>query len=68
MLNKLLPENSKRRIFAKKIYNKYFAKYSEEERIYKKWIEKNEPDKNELERQRNEKFKLNPKIIIIALA
>ena len=65
MLNKLLPENSKRRIFAKKIYNKYFAKYSEEERIYKKWIEKNEPDKNELERQRNEKFKLNPKISIV---
>ena len=33
MLNKLLPENSKRRIFAKKIYNKYFAKYSEEENM-----------------------------------
>ena len=65
MLNKLLPENSKRRIFAKKIYNKYFAKYSEEERIYKKWIEKNEPNKNELEKQRNEKFKINPKISIV---
>ena len=65
MLNKILPENSKRRMLAKKIYNKYFAKYSEEERIYKKWIKANEPNKELLEKQKNEKFKINPKISII---
>lgn len=62
---KLLPENSKRRATAKKIYNKYFAKYSAEERTYLKWIKENEPTKRELEEQRKTKFKMNPKISIL---
>lgn len=62
---KLLPENSKRRATAKKIYNKYFAKYSTEERTYLKWIKENEPTKRELEEQRKTKFKMNPKISIL---
>lgn len=62
---KLLPENSKRRATAKKIYNKYFAKYSAEERTYLKWIKENEPTKKELEEQRKTKFKINPKISIL---
>ena len=62
---KLLPENSKRRAAAKKIYNKYFAKYSAEERTYLKWIKENEPTKKELEEQRKTKFKMNPKISIL---
>lgn len=62
---KLLPENSKRRNFIKKIYNKLFSKYSEEERMYLKWIKQNEPSKDEIEQQRKENFKLNPKISIL---
>ena len=64
-IKKILPEGSKRRKVAKKIYNKFFAKYSEEERIYKKWIDANEPNKKELEEQRNTKFKIQPKISIV---
>ena len=64
-IKKMLPQGSKRREVAKKIYNKFFAKYSEEERIYKKWIEANEPSKKELEEQRNTKFKVQPKISIV---
>lgn len=37
-IKKILPEGSKRREVAKKIYNKFFAKYNEEERMLKKWI------------------------------
>ena len=64
-INKMLPQGSKRREIAKKIYTKYFSKYSEEERRYLKWIKQNEPDKNELEQQKNEKFEIMPKISIV---
>lgn len=64
-IKKMLPQGSKRREVAKKIYNKFFAKYSEEERIYKKWIEVNEPNKKGLEEQRNTKFEIQPKISIV---
>ena len=42
-LEKILPHGSKRREVLKKIYYKFFQKYSKEERIYKKWIEKMNP-------------------------
>ena len=61
----LLPENSKRRRIVKKIYNKIFSKYSEEEKTYLKWIKQNEPSKEELEIQKKKKFKINPKISIL---
>ena len=64
-INKILPKGTKRRETAKKIYTKFLAKYSEEERIYKKWIEKNEPNKKELQEQRNTKFNIQPKISIV---
>lgn len=64
-VDKILPRGSKRREFVKKIYVKICGNYSEEERIYKKWIEQNEPNKRELEEQRNTKFKLQPKISIV---
>ena len=64
-LEKILPQNSKRRKVVKSIYNKFFSKYSEEERAYLKWIQQNEPNKNELEKQKKEKFKINPKISIL---
>ena len=64
-VDKILPKGSKRREFIKNIYTKYFSKYSEEERIYKKWINNNEPNKKELENQKNTKFKIQPKISIV---
>ena len=65
MLDKILPQGSKRRMIARDIYTKYFSKYTQEERIYKKWIEQNEPDKKALEEQRKKEFKINPKISIV---
>ena len=65
MLDKIFPNGSKRKEYAKKIYNKYFAKYSEEERIYKKWINENEPSSSELKEQRKIKFNIQPKISIV---
>lgn len=64
MLNKLLPKGSKRRNIAIKVY-KFFVKYTDEELIYKKWINQNEPNKTELARQRDTKFGINPKISIV---
>ena len=61
---RILPVNSKIRARVKNIYNKYFARNSEEE-IYLKWIKNNEPSKKELEQQKNEKFKIKPKISIV---
>ena len=63
-INKMFPEGTKRRKIAKKIYNRIY-KYTDEERKYKKWIEKNEPSKQELKKQKEEKFEINPKISII---
>jgi len=37
----------------------------ESESIYEKWIELNEPNQEEIKSQRNEKFKITPKISII---
>lgn len=62
---KILPKDSKRREFLRNCYYKYFSKYSQEEKIYKKWIDKNEPNQKELEIQRNTTFKINPKISIV---
>lgn len=64
-IQKILPKGSKRREIVKKIYTKCFAKYSEEEKIYKKWIVQNEPNSKELENQRNTEFKIQPKISIV---
>ena len=64
-IDKMLPRGSKRREFIKNIYTKYFSKYSEEERIYKNWIIKYEPSKEELKKQRNYKFEIEPKISIV---
>ena len=63
-VDKILPQGSKKREIIKKIYVKYFQKYNQEERMYKKWIVKNEPSKKELEEQKNIKFKNQPKISI----
>lgn len=64
-INKILPQGSKRREFAKKVYARIFGEYTEEEKIYKKWIDKNEPNKEDLAKQKNMKFDINPKISIV---
>ena len=64
-LNKIFPQNSKRRKLAKKIYYKFFKNYSAEEMMYKKWMLKNEPSLKQLEEQKNASFWTNPKISII---
>lgn len=64
-LDKILPKGSKRREVLKKIYIKFFSKYNEEERIYKKWIKQNEPNKKEIKMQINTNFKIKPKISIV---
>lgn len=64
-INKILPLGSKRRELAKKVYAKIFGEYTEEEKIYKRWINQNEPKAQELEKQRNTKFNINPKISIV---
>lgn len=64
-IEKVLPRGSKRREVMKNIYSKYFQKYNEEERIYKKWINKNEPNKKMINEQRKAKFEINPKISIV---
>lgn len=63
-LENILPQNSKRREFVKKIYKK-IKKYNQEELMYKKWIDQNEPTKRKLEEQRQKKFKIEPKISIV---
>lgn len=62
---KLLPLNSKRREFAKKIAQKLNIVKQNIDYAYQKWIEQNEPTKEQLEEQRNHKFEKNPKISII---
>ena len=64
-INKILPQGSKRREFAKKVYARIFGEYTEEEKTYKKWIDKNEPNKEDLAKQKNTKFDINPKISIV---
>lgn len=65
MLERIFPQNSRRREIIKKIYYKFFSKYSREEKIYKKWIKQNEPNKKELENQKNINFEMQPKISIL---
>ena len=65
IIDKLLPRGSKRRELVKKIYRKFFNRYSDEERIYKKWIKENEPSKEELKEQKKIKFAIEPKISIV---
>lgn len=62
---KILPRNSRRRQILRSIYYKFFSKYTEEQKKYLNWIRKNEPNNEELEKQRNTKFEINPKISII---
>lgn len=62
---KILPPNSKRRELVKKICQKCFKAHNEEEYRYQKWIMQNEPNKKELQKQRNHEFKINPKISIL---
>lgn len=64
-IEKILPHGSKRRKIIKKICKKICKKYDKEEKIYAKWIEQNEPVKQDIVRQRNKKFKINPKISIV---
>lgn len=64
-IDKILPRESKRREIVRKIYIKCFQKYNEEERIYKKWIKANEPNKKQLKEQKNVQFKIQPKISIV---
>ena len=64
-IDKILPRGSKRRDCAKKIYEKIFGAYTEEEKIYKRWTIQNEPTKEELQAQKNTQFKINPKISIV---
>ena len=64
-INKILPQGSKRREFAKKVYARILGEYTEEEKIYKKRIDKNEPNKEDLAKQKNTKFDINPKISIV---
>lgn len=64
-INKMLPIGSKRREVIKTIYSKFFGIYTEEEKIYKKWIMQNEPNKDELKEQAKIQFSINPKISII---
>lgn len=63
---KLLPYNSKRREFAKKVARKLnitTAPHTESD--YEKWIQKNEPTQKELEQQKQVKFEITPKISIL---
>lgn len=62
---RILPADSKRRNFVKKILGKTYQKYNHEEMTYMQWIKKNEPNKKELKIQKNTKFKINPKISIL---
>lgn len=64
-IDKILPRKSKRREIIRKIYIKYFQKYNEEERIYKRWIKANEPNKKQLKEQKKTQFKIQPKISIV---
>lgn len=64
-IDKMLPRGSKRREIIKKIYVKLFSRYSEEERIYRKWIKQNEPTKKQLKEQKKTKFEYEPKISIV---
>ena len=64
-LEKILPINSKRREFVKNIYLKVKGNKTSEEIKYEKWIKENEPNREELEKQRNTKFAINPKISIV---
>lgn len=61
---RLLPQNSKRRAWVKKVYTKLFGATKEED-AYQIWIKKNEPTEEELEKQRTTKFEINPKISIL---
>lgn len=64
-LEKILPINSRRREFAKKIYFKIKGNKTPEQVKYEKWIKQNEPSKEELKKMRKTKFKIAPKISII---
>ena len=62
---KILPENSRRRQIVKKIYDKIFFKHNTEEKTYLNWIKQNEPSQEEIIKQKEMKFKINPKISIL---
>lgn len=65
-IEKILPYNSKRREIVKKIVKGlHICKNQYTDLTYQKWIEQNEPNKQQLEEQRNHKFEISPKISII---
>lgn len=65
-IQKILPYNSKRREIVKKIVKGLrICKNQYTDLSYQKWIEQNEPNKQQLEEQRKHKFEISPKISII---
>lgn len=65
-IQKILPYNSKRREIVKKIVKGlHICKNQYTDLAYQKWIAQNEPNKQQLEEQRNHKFEISPKISII---
>lgn len=65
-LEKILPQNSKRRETVKKVAKKLNIITKQNiDYSYKRWIEQNEPNKSQLEKQRKHKFEISPKISII---
>lgn len=61
MVKRILKKTYK--IFFKETPTEKFNR--EEQENYQKWIKNNEPNKEELKKQCNEKFKINPKISIV---
>lgn len=66
--DKIFPEGTKRRIILRNInlivHGKKFEK-NDSNKDYQQWIKNNEPTKEDLEKQRNTKFRINPKISIL---
>ena len=67
MLNKLLPENSRRRKIAKIMLGRKpnSEQMTTEQKIYGEWIKKNEPSSKELKAQQDTEFGIAPKISVI---
>lgn len=65
MFNKLFPINSRRRKLVKKMFPRISQNINKEEMAYRKWRKENLPSKAELEKQKNTKFNIMPKISII---
>lgn len=64
-INKSIKEKGKRVTWIETKRYMIMGTELEPEELYQVWIENNEPDEEELEKQKNTKFKINPKISII---